>query len=198
MLCRFGGDHSYLFQNYSRLYNDTWSFDISTQKWTELQCTGSILCPRRGHGAVVVDDVMYVFGGEVTNGTNLDDLTALNLSSGLAYSASCTRSNEYPAQRWTTFQDIGPGPSRRRHHVMASDGTWVFVFGGVISSEVQADRAKSIHVLDTSMYFLFVVSFEWPPRSKTQKGSVPRNPTLTMSILVRKPPSLRGYHSRIL
>ncbi|KAI0280082.1 hypothetical protein BGY98DRAFT_932802 [Russula aff. rugulosa BPL654] len=27
-------------------YNDTWSFDISTRKWTELQCTGSIPSPR--------------------------------------------------------------------------------------------------------------------------------------------------------
>ncbi|KAI0276361.1 hypothetical protein BGY98DRAFT_705863 [Russula aff. rugulosa BPL654] len=27
-------------------YNDTWSFDISTRKWIELQCTGSIPSPR--------------------------------------------------------------------------------------------------------------------------------------------------------
>ncbi len=73
--CRFGGlDH----QHY---YNDTWSFDISTRKWTELQCTGSIPFPRFGHAAVLVDDVMYVFGGNTFNGTLLGDLTALNLSS---------------------------------------------------------------------------------------------------------------------
>ncbi len=48
MSCRFGGgDHKHN-------YNDTWSFDTSTRKWTELQCTGSIpspcrtcRCPRR-------------------------------------------------------------------------------------------------------------------------------------------------------
>ncbi len=75
MSCRFGGGDS------PHWYNDTWSFDISTRKWTELQCTGSIPPPRRHHAAVLVDDVMYVFGGHAIDKTNLGDLTALNLSS---------------------------------------------------------------------------------------------------------------------
>ncbi len=75
MSCRFGGGE------YPHWYNDTWSFDISTRKWTELQCTGSIPSPRRGHAAVLVDDVMYVFGGRAIDRTNLGDLVALNLSS---------------------------------------------------------------------------------------------------------------------
>jgi hypothetical protein len=72
MICRFGG--------YSGRHslNDTWSFNISTRKWTELQCTGSVPSPRASHAAVLVDDVMYVFGGD---GTKSGDLTALKLSS---------------------------------------------------------------------------------------------------------------------
>ena len=75
ILCRFGGSGS---QGY---LNDTWSFDILTRKWTELQCTGSIPSPRCSHAAVLVDNVMYVFGG-VSGGTHLDELIALQLSSG--------------------------------------------------------------------------------------------------------------------
>ena len=75
ILCRFGG-----FDGHRHL-NDTWSFNISTRKWTELQCTGSIPSPCDGHAAVLVDDVMYVFGG-YWGGTFLDDLIALQLSSG--------------------------------------------------------------------------------------------------------------------
>jgi hypothetical protein len=74
MFCRFGGytgRHS---------LNDTWSFNISTRKWTELQCTGSVPSPRTSHAAVLVDDVMYVFGGDADR-AKLGDLTALNLSS---------------------------------------------------------------------------------------------------------------------
>jgi N-acetylneuraminic acid mutarotase len=63
------------------LYNDTWSFDISTRKWTELQCTGSIPSPRAGHAAVLVDDVMYVFGGLSMDEGYLGDLYALQFSS---------------------------------------------------------------------------------------------------------------------
>jgi N-acetylneuraminic acid mutarotase len=70
---RFGGHGSEL------SYNDTWSFDISKRKWAELQCTGSIPSPRGGHAAVLVDGVMYVFGGYSEN--HLDDLYALRLSS---------------------------------------------------------------------------------------------------------------------
>jgi hypothetical protein len=75
MFCRFGGFCD------PHIYNDTWSFNILTRKWTELQCTGSIPSPRAGHAAVLVDDVMYVYGGGGIDGTYLDDLTALNLSS---------------------------------------------------------------------------------------------------------------------
>ena len=75
MFCRFGccdDPHN---------FNDTWSFNISTRKWTELQCTGSIPSPRAGHAAVLVGDVMYVFGGRADNSTYPGDLTALNLLS---------------------------------------------------------------------------------------------------------------------
>ena len=74
MFCRFGGAGLFF-------YNDTWSFDISTQEWTELQCTGSIPSPRAGHVAVLIDDIMYVYGGHTVGRTNLGDLSALNLTS---------------------------------------------------------------------------------------------------------------------
>jgi len=75
MFCRFGGYGG------THRFNDTWSFNILTRKWTELQCTGSIPSPRAGHTAVLIDDFMYVFGGRAEDETCLDDLTALNLSS---------------------------------------------------------------------------------------------------------------------
>ena len=75
MFCRFGG------RGDPHDFNDTWSFNISTRKWTELQCTGPIPSARTTHTAVLIDDVMYVFGGSTTRETCLGDLTVLNLSS---------------------------------------------------------------------------------------------------------------------
>jgi hypothetical protein len=76
MFCRFGG-----YAGSQTFFNDTWSFNILTRKWTEIQCTGSIPSPRSGHAAILIDDVMYVFGGVALGGTKLGDLNALNLSS---------------------------------------------------------------------------------------------------------------------
>jgi N-acetylneuraminic acid mutarotase len=75
MFCRFGG------RGDPHDFNDTWSYNISTRKWTELHCTGSIPSPRAGHAAALIGDVMYVFGGGTHDDTYLGDLTALNLSS---------------------------------------------------------------------------------------------------------------------
>ena len=75
MFYRFGGHGD------AHDFNDTWSFNISTRKWTELECTGSIPSPRASHAAALIDDVMYVFGGFTKDDTILGDLTALNLLS---------------------------------------------------------------------------------------------------------------------
>ncbi|KAF8499857.1 hypothetical protein F5888DRAFT_1921663 [Russula emetica] len=173
IFCRFGGYDG------QHDFNDTWSFNILTRKWTELQCTGSIPSPRAGHAAVLVGDIMYVFGGNA-DGINLGDLTALNLST----------------QRWTAFQDIGPSPCGRSGHAMACDGTRVIVLGGQLSPGEQVDEAKLIHVLDTSMYFLFVISFGQPSSLK-QTSSFARNPTPTLSSIARRPPNLRRSYPRI-
>ena len=71
VLCRFGGT------DLQKRYNDTWSFDVSTRKWTELRCTGCIPSPRHGHTASLIDDVMYVFGGRGGDRLDLDDVLPL-------------------------------------------------------------------------------------------------------------------------
>ena len=62
-------------------YNDTWSFDLQTRQWSELQCIGFIPSPREGHAAAIVDDVIYIFGGRGVDGKDLSDLSAFRISS---------------------------------------------------------------------------------------------------------------------
>ncbi|KAA1468076.1 hypothetical protein DENSPDRAFT_770400 [Dentipellis sp. KUC8613] len=114
-------------------YNDTWVFDIPTRRWTELQCIGYIPSPREGHAAAIVDDVVYVFGGRGVDGKDLGDLTAFKIST----------------QRWFMFQNMGPSPSARSGHAMASSGTRVFVLGGESYAAPKPEEATLIHVLDT-------------------------------------------------
>lgn len=48
------------------------------------------------------------------------------------------------------FQNMGPSPSGRSGHAMASAGTKVYVLGGESFSPLKGEDATTIHVLDTS------------------------------------------------
>ena len=122
ILCRFGG------ADCQSLHNDTWLFDVSTRKWTELRCTGSIPSPHLSHAAALVDDDVYVFGGRGVDGRDPGDLTVFKLSSKWFGLFNPMRSSftRHPAQRWSMPQNLGPSPSGRRAHTMASIGTQVF------------------------------------------------------------------------
>jgi N-acetylneuraminic acid mutarotase len=131
-------------------YNDTWSFDLTTRKWSELTCIGFIPAPREGHAAALVDDVMYVFGGRGVDGKDLNDLAAFKLSN----------------QRWYMFQNMGPAPSGRSGHAMASIGARVFVLGGESFTPTKPEEANYVHVLDTK-------HIKYPDANKPQQNGNP-------------------------
>ena len=54
---------------------------------------------------------------------------------------------------------MGPAPSFRSGHAMASVGMRVFVLGGESSSKTPSDDPNLVHVLDTSIYFPFLSEF---------------------------------------
>lgn len=136
-------------------YNDTWSFDLNTRKWEELQCIGFIPSPREGHAASLVDDVMYIFGGRGVDGNDLNDLAAFKITN----------------QRWYMFQNMGHGPIGRSGHAMASMGARVFVLGGESITSPKQDDPSIIHVLDTR-------HIKYPEDPKTTPGARrPSNPT---------------------
>ena len=102
------------------------------------------------------------------------------------------------AQQWFKFHNQGESPHRRSAHAMASDGTRVFVLGGYIQS-ARSDENSLIHVFDTGMYFRSVISSGQLPRLRTQSTSSTRNPSVMLSILMRRPPNfkLRGSHPQV-
>ncbi|KAK2461614.1 hypothetical protein APHAL10511_006077 [Amanita phalloides] len=138
-------------------YNDTWSYDIATRTWTELQCIGFIPLAREGHAAALVDDVIYIFGGRGVDGKDLNDLAAFKISN----------------QRWYMFQNMGPGPSGRSGHAMACNAAKVYVLGGESFSPSKGDDATMIHVLDSR-------HIKYPDSSKPPPGT--QNPPRKSSI----------------
>ncbi|KAF5385147.1 hypothetical protein D9615_001363 [Tricholomella constricta] len=129
-------------------YNDTWAFDLQTRQWSELQCIGFIPTPREGHAAAVIDDVIYVFGGRGVDGKDLSDLSAFKISN----------------QRWYMFQNMGPSPSGRSGHAMASVGSRVYVLGGESFTPSKTDDPSLVHVLDTK-HIKYPASKDPPPQA---------------------------------
>ena len=115
-------------------YNDTWQYDTASKTWSELQCIGYIPVPREGHAATLVDDVMYVLGGRGVDGKDLEDLAAFRISN----------------QRWYMFQNMGPAPSGRSGHAMATWGSRIYVCGGESYTSERVDNPNMVHVLDTA------------------------------------------------
>ena len=115
-------------------FNDVWSYDPTTNAWKELDCIGFIPVAREGHSAVMVDDVMYGFGGRAQDGSDLGDLFAFRIAS----------------RRWYTFQNMGPSPTPRSGLGMTTVGKQILVVGGEPSSAItDSSELCLMHVLDT-------------------------------------------------
>ncbi|RPD82328.1 hypothetical protein L226DRAFT_556194 [Lentinus tigrinus ALCF2SS1-7] len=143
-------------------YNDTWAFDTNTKTWSELTCIGFIPSPREGHSAAMVDDVVYVFGGRGVDGKDLGDLGAFKVTN----------------QRWYMFQKMGPAPSPRSGHAMASMGSRVFVLGGLGGESLNPQKPEDpslIHVLDTK-HIKYPDSSKPPPTAANGRKSVGAQP----------------------
>ncbi|KAL2158376.1 hypothetical protein VTH06DRAFT_4424 [Thermothelomyces fergusii] len=161
-------DKLYLFggTNGFQWFNDVWSYDPVTNTWSLLDCIGYIPCPREGHAAALVDDVMYVFGGRTEDGADLGDLAAFKITT----------------RRWYTFQNMGPAPSPRSGHSMTTVGKTIVVVGGEPSSTTTAvNDLALVYCLDTTKI-----------RYLNDSGTAPkaRRPSdVSASISVRNAPS---------
>jgi hypothetical protein len=59
-----------------------------------------------------------------------------------------------PDQRWYMFARMGPSPSGRSGHAMASQGSRVWVLGGESFPPNKVEDKSSFHVLDTREFIL--------------------------------------------
>ena len=97
------------------LAGDVWSYDLTSDRWTQLQPDGDGPPPREGHSAAWVDGLgLVVFGGRTGAGV-LDDFWAYDPS----------------ANAWRTIDVAGTRPSARAAACLTqrSDGR-LWLFGG--------------------------------------------------------------------
>lgn len=98
--------------------------------------------------------MVYVFGGRGVDGKDLGDLGAFKVTSMSACSERFQQAtNTCIDQRWYMFQKMGPAPTPRSGHAMASMGSRVFVLGGLGGESLNPQKPEDptiVHVLDTS------------------------------------------------
>jgi hypothetical protein len=66
--------------NYSFVHLKCLEGQYDKHKWTKKETTGQAPCPRYLHSSVIVDSVLYVFGGLDNNNKFLNDLYAFDIS----------------------------------------------------------------------------------------------------------------------
>ncbi|KAI9781359.1 MAG: Negative regulator of mitotic exit [Peltula sp. TS41687] len=160
-------------------FNDVWTYDPRTNKWTQLDSIGHIPLPREGHAAALVDDVMYILGGRTEEGNDLGDLAAFRISS----------------KRWYTFHNMGSSPSPRSGHSMTTQGKLIIVVGGEPSSAPRDPPELSlVYILDTAkIRYPNDPSTSTPPMDRTVGNRRPGGPdTNEASPQARPPPSRDG------
>jgi Kelch motif/Galactose oxidase, central domain len=136
-------------------FNDVWTYDPSTNLWTEQDCIGYIPAPREGHAAALINDTMYIFGGRIQEGTDLGDLVAFKITT----------------KRWYMFQNMGMSPSPRSGHSMTAFGHHIIVLAGEPSSAPREPTELSLaYVLDTT-------KIRYPSDPTPSLGSAQHTPT---------------------
>jgi len=132
----FGGFDGVSSFNYLSVY------DTTTYEWKDVECTGQVPSARSNHSCVVVEDYMYLFGGNYSPSAKefmvLNDFYKLNLLT----------------LKWTNIQDEAKGvsPSPRGGHRAEAVGSLIYIFGGGQWNNKIAIWDKlynDIHIYDT-------------------------------------------------
>lgn len=118
------GDKFYLYGGHGNApgYSNTYlpslyEYDVATNKWKQLTSAPN---PRMGHSAVVMNGLMYVFGG--TRGAGYyNDLYVYDPAT----------------DKWT---QLGTGATQRHEHVAVAIGSKMYIYGGEQASANNADR----------------------------------------------------------
>ncbi len=118
------GRTAYLFggRDGRTLFHDLWSYDLDTDRWTELDPDGDIPSARFGHEAVWVEGTgVVVFAGQAGPTTFFNDLWAYDPAANAWTRISVEGSR--PKARYGTCAAIGPDGRLWISHGFTEDGT---------------------------------------------------------------------------
>jgi N-acetylneuraminic acid mutarotase len=156
-----GGHITQREDNFERM-DDIWSYDPSSNKFEEIVPIGQKPPKLSRHRVVVVDNLLYSFGGIIQDRTKLNSIFTFDLNTRI----------------WTDLNSVcelkGTPPSPRCDPVVVAYGKQIVVFGG---SDKDMCFLSDIHVFDTvtNTWSQPTTQGEAPPSRIGAVGTVVRN-----------------------
>ena len=100
--------------------NDLWILDLQSNEWLEVADLQFPLSPRKGHSAVMIDNLMLLYGGRSSSTKYFGDLTIL------------TFDENWSPKSWKEVDSsTGAMPSQRNHHIAAAlPNKEMVIYGG--------------------------------------------------------------------
>eukprot|EP01129_Flabellula_baltica_P005130 TRINITY_DN1830_c0_g1_i3.p1 TRINITY_DN1830_c0_g1~~TRINITY_DN1830_c0_g1_i3.p1 ORF type:complete len:449 (-),score=63.73 TRINITY_DN1830_c0_g1_i3:1369-2664(-) len=126
-------------------FNELAVYDTETFCWENLECSGEVPVPRSNHTASIIDDYLYIYGGNYSDHRNeyiiLGDIYRLHI----------------PTLKWCNITNKigGKGPGSRTAHRSIAIGKIMYIFGGgKWRNPDWTHLYNDLHMLDT-------VNLEW-------------------------------------
>lgn len=95
-------------------YNDLWKYDVGSDAWSQLSPSGSLPSARFGHSAVTYGGKIYIFGGQLSGGSKVNDLWVYDIA----------------GNSWAELSPSGSLPTARGFHGSSLYNGKMYVFGG--------------------------------------------------------------------
>lgn len=118
----FGGVY-----NNEKVSNDLWEFDVEQEKWQQIQTNGTTPLPVNEHSACVVDDRLYIYGGNDFSGVIYSSLYVLDLKTFTWY------------KLLETAEENGPGPRCGHSMTYLPKYNKLIIMGGDKNDYIVAD-----------------------------------------------------------
>ncbi|KAG5416771.1 KEL2 [Candida metapsilosis] len=118
----FGGVY-----NNEKVSNDLWEFDVAEEKWKQIQTKGTTPLPVNEHSACVVDDRLYIYGGNDFSGVIYSSLYVLDLKSFTWY------------KLLESAEENGPGPRCGHSMTYLPKYNKLIIMGGDKNDYIVAD-----------------------------------------------------------
>ena len=126
------GNKIYLYGGFSsKIYNELWTYNIDTNKWSLIKNQEKEEpTPRKGHTSVIIKNTLFIYGGESSKDISNEDLITYNILM-----------NKYSSTKIPRKQKI----NQRKGHIMVGTNQTFLIQGGYDTKTLVLENSAFIY-----------------------------------------------------